>query len=188
MSKFTPKIIIVSGPSGVGKTSICETILSENANIHRSVSATTRNKRIGEIDGHHYYFIQRNSFVEKIKNNDFLEYALVHNNYYGTLKQSIENAFSQGQHCLVEIDVQGAEQIKKNKDFEIVSIFIGLSDIDQIKKRLVLRGSETQRSIQTRMNNMLAELEKKNQYDFYIENICLQNSIKSINKIIFDIS
>ena len=184
MSKFTPKIIIVSGPSGVGKTSICEAIFTEVSNLCRSVSATTRLKRAGEIDGHHYHFLTHDDFVKKIERGEFLEYAQVHDHYYGTLKQNVEDAFRKQQHCLVEIDVQGAKQIQQNKDFETISIFVGLSNLDEIKKRLVARGSETQMSIDTRMKNMLRELEKKNEYDFYVENISLKNSIEAIKKII----
>ncbi|BBM83563.1 guanylate kinase [Candidatus Uabimicrobium amorphum] len=186
MSKFTPKIIIISGPSGVGKTSICEAIYTKISNIRRSVSATTRSKRAGEIDGHHYHFLAHDDFVKKIECGEFLEYAKVHDHYYGTLKQNIEEAFRKEQHCLVEIDVQGAKQIQQNRDFETVSIFIGLSNLDEIKKRLIERGSETQTSIDTRMNNMLRELEKKNEYDFYVENISLENSIEAIKKIILN--
>lgn len=186
MSKFTPKIIIISGPSGVGKTSICEAIFAEIPNISRSISATTRQKRAGEIDGHHYHFLTRDDFVKKIESDEFLEYAQVHDHYYGTLKQNVEEAFRKQQHCLVEIDVQGAKQIQENKDFETVSIFIGLSNLDEIKKRLIARGSETQMSIDTRMKNMLRELEKKNEYDFYVENISLKNSIEAIKKIILN--
>ncbi len=176
---YKGKIIIISGPSGVGKTSICKALCERVANVSWSVSATTRAKRKDEVDGCHYHFISEEEFKKKIEKQEFLEYAEVHGAFYGTLKSQVLNILKSDNHCLMDIDVQGARHIRKTSEFPVISIFID-TDLETIRKRLESRGSEREETIQRRLKNAEKELAEANEYDYRIKNEDLEKTIQSI--------
>lgn len=132
-------LIVVSGPSGVGKGTVCKRLLSDNDRISLSVSATTRAARAGEIDKISYFFIDKEEFEDMVKREEFLEYAYVHGNYYGTPKKYVMDKIEKGQDVLLEIDIQGALKVKEIYP-DGVFIFIMPPSMDELKKRIVNRG------------------------------------------------
>ena len=136
-------LIVISGPSGAGKGTICKALLEKHDNIFISVSATTRAPRQGEVEGVNYYFLTKESFEEKVKKNGFLEYANLHGNFYGTPKVNVEKMLDEGKDVILEIDIQGALQVKDNFK-EGVFIFILPPSMEELKQRIIKRGSETE--------------------------------------------
>ena len=133
-------LIVISGPSGAGKGTICKALLEKHDNIFISVSATTRNPRQGEIEGVNYYFLTKEAFEEKVKENGFLEYANVHGNFYGTPKVNVEKMLDEGKDVILEIDIQGALQVKDNFK-EGVFIFILPPSMEELKQRIIKKSS-----------------------------------------------
>ncbi|MDP8233497.1 MAG: guanylate kinase [Candidatus Saelkia tenebricola] len=176
------KVFIISGPSGVGKTTITQNILAEISGIKRSISCTTRKPRQGEHDNIDYRFITKKRFKELVKQKAFLEWACVLNNYYGTLKKDVENFLQEGADVLLCIDVQGAQQISA-KIPEAISIFVLPPDLTELKKRLANRGEDLK---ETNKRMMLAkqELQKAHKYDYTVTNDCLQKATKTVKHII----
>ncbi len=162
-------LIVVSGPSGAGKGTICKELLKRRNDINVSVSATTRQPRAGEKHGVNYFFIDREEFENKIKNDEFLEHAVVYNNYYGTSKEFVLNKVAEGEDVLLEIDIQGAMQVKE-KYPEGVFIFILPPSYEELKKRIIGRGSETEETLNTRFSSAYDEIKMVNNYDYFIVN------------------
>ncbi|MBS4804263.1 MAG: guanylate kinase, partial [Clostridium sp.] len=150
-------LIVISGPSGAGKGTICKALLEKHKNIYLSVSATTRTPREGEVEGVNYYFLTKEDFEEKVRNNGFLEYANVHGNFYGTPKVNVEKMLEDGKDVILEIDIQGALQVKENFK-EGVFIFILPPSMEELKQRIIKRGSETEESLMTRFKNAYKEI------------------------------
>lgn len=171
-------LYVVSGPSGVGKSTICK-LVREKLKINLSISATTRKKRVSEVDGKDYYFFTKTEFKNKIKNDEFLEHAIVHNNYYGTLKSEIETELSNGKDVILEIDVQGGMQIKE-KVREANLIFISPPSIEELEKRLRSRDTDDEDSISVRLSNSISELEYKEKYDRVFVNEELEETVDSL--------
>jgi len=162
------KLFIVSGPSGSGKSTVTK-LVKDRLNIPLSISATTRKPRNGEIDGKDYFFLTKETFEQKIKNDEFYEYANVHGNYYGTLKEVVESNLNKGLNVILEIDVQGA-LIAKEKKKDAVLVFFRTKDMETLEKRLRNRNTDTEEVIQTRLKNALKELEYEKKYDYTIIN------------------
>ena len=181
-------IFIVSSPSGCGKTTIIRNFLKNNKEgYYFSISHTTRPKRKNEINGKDYYFVTKEEFEKMIKENKFLEWAIVHNNYYGTSKEKVIENLNKGIDVILDIDVQGAEKIKKNKnlkDFDIVSIFIFPPSFTELKKRLLKRGAEDDESLKIRLKNAKRELERFSDYDYVIINDYLPKAIEEFTSIL----
>ena len=150
-------LIVISGPSGAGKGTICKALLEKHDNIYISVSATTRAPRVGEVEGVNYYFLTKEDFEEKVRENGFLEYANVHGNFYGTPKGNVEKMLEDGKDVILEIDIQGALQVKENFK-EGVFIFILPPSMEELKQRIIKRGSETEESLMTRFKNAYKEI------------------------------
>lgn len=129
-------LIVISGPSGAGKGTICKELLKNNDNLYLSVSATTRNPREGEIDGVNYYFLTRENFLKRVEENDFLEYAEVYGNCYGTPKSNVEKMLEEGKDVILEIDIQGALKVKENFS-EGVFIFVLPPSMEELKQRII---------------------------------------------------
>jgi len=164
------KLFVFSGPSGVGKGTLNARLFEEfGEQIAFSVSATTRAPREGEIDGKHYFFISRQEFENRIANNDFLEYAQFAGNCYGTPKSYVMNLLEQGKNVLLEIEVQGAMQVKARMP-ECVSIFILPPSFDELERRLRGRGTETEEKVLARLETARGELEYAPQYTYQIVN------------------
>lgn len=178
------KLVIVSGPSGSGKSTVTK-IVKDRLGIPLSISATTRLPREGEIDGKDYFFLTRDKFEEKIGNDEFYEYANVHGNYYGTLKETVESNLNKGLNMILEIDVQGALIVKEKKN-DAVLVFIRTKDMDTLEKRLRNRKTDSEEVIAKRLENALKELEYENRYDYTIINDDLEESCKRLADIIND--
>ena len=176
-------LLVISGPSGVGKGTVLHDLMNTQTNLVYSVSATTRKKRDGEIEGVSYFYLNHDEFEKMIAEDKFLEYAQVHNNYYGTPKDFVEKKINEGKIVILEIDVRGALNIKKNTD-NGVFIFLAPPSLKELKKRIVGRGTETDEDIKIRMNNAKKELQYIKDYDYIVINDHLNSAITSVNEII----
>lgn len=157
--------------------------MNTQKNLVYSVSATTRDKRDGEIEGVSYFYKSHDEFKQMIDDDQFLEYAQVHNNYYGTPKEFVENKINDGKIVVLEIDVQGAVNVKKNTD-NAVFIFLAPPSLSELKNRIVGRGTETENDINLRMKNARRELEYIKYYDYLVVNDHINTAINSVNEII----
>lgn len=179
---YPGKLFVISGPSGVGKTTICKTLCATIPHLLWSVSATTRPKREGEISGQDYHFLTLEEFKTKITNHEFLEYAEVHNHFYGTLKAPIINALSIGHHYLLEIDVQGAYNVKQVYPQSIL-IFIAPPSFETLRQRLIDRNLDSLDVIERRIQNAKKELASATFYDHQVCNATLEECIMQITTI-----
>lgn len=176
-------LLVISGPSGSGKGTVCKEVLEQNEDVVFSISSTTRRPRVGEVDGVNYFFWDMAKFQDTIKNNGFLEYAQVHNNYYGTPKDFVLEEIDKGEIVLLEIDVQGALQIKKNYK-NVVFVFLLPPTMNELKNRIIKRGTETEEDINRRFKNAFEELNFVGEYDYFVINDRIEEAVKNINHII----
>lgn len=175
-------LFVISGPSGSGKSTICKELEKEE-NIKISISATTRNIRNGEEEGINYYFLSKEEFERKISENAFYEYAKVFNNYYGTLKDKVDEMLKDGYNVILEIDVQGAMQIREqNKD--AVLIFIMPPSEEELIKRLTGRNTESEEQLKLRIETAKEEISYKDKYDYVVINDNLEKAVEEIKEII----
>lgn len=179
-------LIIISGPSGVGKGTVRGYLMGETSlNLVYSISCTTRNPREHEVNGKDYFFIKKEEFEEKIKNNEFLEYAQYCQNFYGTLKSYVEKKREEGFNVIVEIETNGAKQIisKLNKENE-VSIFITAPSFEELERRIRMRGTEKEEVIKERLLKAQEEMKLAPSYDYIVENITPEDCANKIKQII----
>ncbi len=165
-----PKLIVLSAPSGAGKTTLCLKLLRDFPQLELSISTTTRAPRGLEKGGVDYHFVTQDHFKAQIAANRFAEWALVHGNYYGTSKDVIESAFGAGKSILLDIDVQGAASLKKAYPQECVSFFISPPSLVVLEQRLRSRGTDSEESIQKRLNNSREEMARAADFDHTIVN------------------
>lgn len=177
------KLFVISGPSGAGKGTICKEILEDDKALKLSVSMTTRSPRAGEVDGVHYHFTNHEAFEALIAEDGFMEYANVYGNFYGTPKRQVMEWMEAGSNVILEIDVQGALQIKKSYP-EGVFIFILPPSIDELKKRILGRGSETEETMARRLGAALNEISSIDEYDYRVVNEDLQEAVERVKAII----
>lgn len=176
-------LLVLSGPSGSGKGTVSEALMKNNDDIIFSTSVTTRTPRPGEVNGENYFFATREEFEEMVENDELLEHAFVHTNYYGTPKKFVFDEIEKGEIVLLEIDVQGALQVKK-KYKEAVFIFLIPPTMDELKSRLVKRDTETEDEIETRYRNAFKELDFVGEYDYFVINDVIDNAVNDIETII----
>lgn len=162
-------LIVVSGPSGAGKGTLCKRLLELNPNVSLSVSATTRAMREGEEDGVHYYFISTEDFVSMIEKGELIEYSHHFENYYGTPKGRVLEQLEAGRDVILEIDVNGGAQVKEDYP-EAILVFIAPPSLIELKKRIEARGTESEEKIKIRMHRVWTELEQMMKYDYIIVN------------------
>lgn len=176
-------LIIISAPSGAGKTTIVKKILEDMPWLKYSVSYTTRKPREGEINGVHYNFVSVEEFKKMIAENKLLEWEEVHGNYYGTSKEFVENCIKQGHVVLLDLDVKGALNVK-SKMPDTVLIFIMPPNIEELKKRLQKRGTENENELEMRLKTAGWEIEKSKHYDYIVVNDDLNKAIRDVECII----
>ncbi len=174
-------MLLISGPSGCGKSTICKQLLKD-ARVVFSVSATTRPKRAGEVDGKDYYFLTREEFRARLNKGEFIEYAEVYGNLYGTLREPMERAIAQGYVYLVEIDVQGALQLR-GLDEPGVYVFIAPPSFEALENRLKGRGSESVESLRRRLSKARDEYEERFKYDHVVVNDDLSSAVQMVRVI-----
>tara|TARA_Y200000002_G_C22635311_1_gene644370 strand:- start:96 stop:719 length:624 start_codon:yes stop_codon:yes gene_type:complete len=177
-------LIVISSPSGTGKTTICKKLLEFDKNIHLSVSVTTRKIRKNEVDGVDYFFRSKKEFLNYKSENSFIESALVFENYYGTLKSEVTERLKNGIDVLIDIDWQGTRQITKAMKGNLVKIFLLPPSIDELKKRLSERNSDSINEIDFRMSNALKEIKHYDEYDYVLINKNLEETFYNVLKII----
>lgn len=188
-----PLLLVVSAPSGTGKTTLCDRLLAEFSEMIYSVSCTTRPPREGEVDGTDYYFLTEDAFRKKIEDGDFLEHATVHGFRYGTLRRFVLEGFQSGRDVLMDIDVQGAAQIREQvrradahdplrKSF--VDVFIAPPSIDVLRKRLQGRGKDADAVIERRLQQVEAEISRWKDYQYFIVNDRLDTSYDRLRSIV----
>tara|TARA_Y100001968_G_scaffold333092_1_gene394071 strand:+ start:3359 stop:3922 length:564 start_codon:yes stop_codon:yes gene_type:complete len=182
MSDFE-KIILITGPSGVGKGSLVNKLLERNKDIWLSVSATTRKPREGEVNGEHYFFLERNEFNELIANNGFLEWAEFAGNLYGSPSHQIQKELENGKLVLMEIELQGARQVRKSCP-EAFQVFISPPSFVELEKRIRGRGTELEEDIQKRLKRASEELKAINEFDAVIINDSLNEALLVLERLI----
>ncbi len=185
---MNPKIIIFSAPSGAGKTTIVRHLMKKNyLNLKFSVSATSRAPRKNEIHGKDYYFLTVSEFQDKIKKGEFLEWEEVYENqYYGTLKTEVDRIWEKGKSILFDIDVQGGLNIKKFYKEKALAIFVSPPSLDELKKRIEKRSSESRESLQKRISKANYEMSFSNQFDKVLQNDDLEITLKEAENMVLD--
>lgn len=177
-------VLIISSPSGAGKTTICKKLIEEVNNLNLSVSVTTRLKRSDEVDGKDYFFRSDKEFDDMVTQEKFLEHAKVFDHSYGTLKSEIDTKITNGINVIVDIDWQGTRQIEQHIPDDIVKIFILPPSIKELEKRLGTRATESQDSFKKRMSEARKEISHYSEYDFIIINEDIQESVNKIKTIL----
>ena len=177
------RIIVLSGPSGSGKSSIINHLLVEIENATVSISTTTRPIRKGEVDGVDYNFVTQDEFETLLEAEQFLEYEKVHNYYYGTRKDFVAEALEFGQLLIFDVDTRGLSNLKKHYSDIIVSIFITTSSKAILEDRLRGRGTETEEKIQIRLNNAIKEMREIHKFDYFVVNEDLAKTKKDVMEI-----
>ena len=176
-------LLVVSGPAGVGKGTVVSLVRERNSDIVFSVSMTSREPRPGEKDGENYFFVSREKFLEMVNENMLLEWVEYCGNFYGTPRLYIEEQLEQGNIVLLEIEVEGARNIKQQYP-ECVSVFITPPTVTELRKRITKRGTESPEIIEKRMQRAIKELEHMDNYDYIIKNESVEESVKQFLEII----
>lgn len=176
-------LIVVSGPSGAGKGTICKALLEKNDDFHISVSATTRQPRVGEEHGVNYYFVTKEDFLKRVEEDDFIEYAEVYGNYYGTPKSNVEAMLESGKNVILEIDIQGALKVKENFE-EGVFIFVLPPSMEELKQRIIKRGSETPESLMRRFKSAYQEINFISKYNYAVVNDEVHLAVSKVEAIV----
>ncbi|MDP2209862.1 MAG: guanylate kinase [Bacteroidota bacterium] len=179
-----PKLIVVSAPSGCGKTTIVKEILKSHPEFHFSVSATTRAKRNNETDGKDYYFITKEEFQKHIENDTLIEWQKIYDDYYGTLVSEVDKSFACGKSVVFDIDVLGALSIKKKYPEDSMLIFIDVPDMDILNERLKNRKTESPETLKKRIDRVEMEMKQKTLFDYIVINDQLQQAVDEVEKII----
>ena len=177
------RLFIFSGPSGVGKGTVRARVLADTDNMSYSVSCTTRKPRPGDREGIDYWFISKEDFLKQIEEGLFLEWADVHGNYYGTRRDIVEKTLDAGRDVMLEIDVQGALQIKKKMP-EAITVFLMPPSFEELERRLRGRGTESEESLRTRLANAKTEIACEPEYDHTIVNDTVDRAVEEFEQLI----
>jgi len=177
-------LIIISAPSGTGKTTILKRLFAQEKGVTFSVSHTTRMPRAGEQDGIDYFFVDQDTFKQMQGNNEFLEWAEVHGNFYGTSRKEVNRHLAQGLDVLLDIDIQGARQVREATGGECFSIFIVPPSWEEQERRLTGRGTDSPETIQIRLHNARKEMQDAGLYDYLIVNDTVEQAVETLRAII----
>lgn len=180
---FERPIFVISAPSGGGKNSLINILLQKEARLKHSISSTTRQRRANEIDGINYHFLPREEFEKRIAANQFIEYARVLDNYYGTEIAELDRIFKEGKYPILDIDVQGAQTLR-GKELRMVSIFIIPPDMVELERRLRARGSENEAQIQSRLELARLEIMEKDNFDYVVVNDDLMKAAEEMAQVV----
>ena len=182
-------IIVISSPSGAGKSSICKQLLNDDPQLNISISDTTRSPRDNETDGIDYNFIKKNEFEYRIKNNEYIEYANVFGNYYGSLYKNVQKSLDNGYDVLFDIDWQGSLQLKASNQPNLLTIFVTPPSKEIVYERLKLRAEKSgdnEQAIQYRMKMYETEMSHQNEYEYIVENDKFEECVLKIKEIILE--
>ena len=185
MNRQTGKLILISGPSGTGKSTVISRLMRLRDDVCFSVSATTRAPRPGEVEGVHYYFRTREEFEQTIENDGFLEYAEYNGNYYGTLKSHVRDLQDNGKTVILEIEVDGAMQVKKKLP-DAITVFMTAPSVEEVERRLRGRNTECEEVIQKRLAIAKDEMAHAAEYDYVVCNDSVENAANRILDILKD--
>ncbi|MDR1773745.1 MAG: guanylate kinase [Clostridioides sp.] len=183
MLKRKGLLLVVSGPSGAGKGTICKALLNSNENLKLSVSVTTRKSREGEVEGVNYYFIDNEKFNQLVEADELLEYAHVYGNFYGTPKEKVIENLEKGNDVILEIEMKGAMQVRERYP-EGVFIFTLPPSLEELKNRIVGRGTETPEEIHKRLSSAYDEIKLIDNYDYFVINEEVATAVETIENII----
>ena len=175
--------LIISGPSGVGKTTLINKLVKKHPSLIVSISATTRQKRKNEVNGKDYHFLDKFKFEELIKKDEFLEYAKNYDNYYGTPRRNYIEAIENGNDIVFAPSYDGMRRMKKNKKLDLITIFVLPTREEKLKERLVGRGTETEEQLNKRFESAKKEMSVANEYDYVIYNDDLKKAVKQLEAI-----
>lgn len=177
-------MLVMSSPSGAGKTTISRELLSREPELTMSVSATTRQPRTGEVDGKDYYFITKDKFQDMVENDEFLEHATVFENSYGTPRGPVEEALSSGRDVLFDVDWQGTQQMAGKTRGDLVTIFILPPSQEELEKRLRTRAQDPEDVIKKRMAQASSEMSHYDEYDYIVVNVDVEESVEQVQSIL----
>lgn len=177
-------LFVISGPSGAGKGTIVQALLPRHSRLTLSISTTTRAPRRGEVEGQHYFFVSKEEFESRIEQGQFLEYALYNGNYYGTPRTFVLNKIAGAEDVILEIEVQGGQQIRKNWERRSVHIFVMPPSRANLLSRLQTRKTETEEAIQARLKRAEEEMGYLPDYDYYVINDQLEDAVQTVSAII----
>ena len=179
-------MLVLSSPSGAGKTTISRKLLDQDGNLTMSVSTTTRPRRSGEVEGKDYYFLGEPEFTEMVEKGDLLEYARVFGNFYGTPKKPVEDALTEGKDVLFDIDWQGTQHLYDNDSTrdDLVSVFILPPDTVELEKRLRRRARDPEEVVRERMSKAADEMSHYREYNYIIVNTDIENSVAEVQSIL----
>jgi guanylate kinase len=178
------KLIVISAPSGSGKTTIARAIMQKYTGMLFSVSATTRSPRKGEVDGRDYFFLSRDEFQKRVRAGELVEWEEIYGDYYGTLKSEVDRALERGSVMLFDVDVKGGLSIKRTYPEDSLLIFIKPPSFDALQHRLLNRNTEDEATIKRRLDRVPMELEQGNLFDWQVVNDDLQAAISRVDEII----
>lgn len=183
-SSFRGRLIILSAPSGTGKTSVIHRLLRADPNRTHSVSCTTRPRRAGEKDGVDYHFISRETFQQWIGEQKFAEWAEVHQRFYGTPKEPLEKALREGKDMILDLDVQGGLKLERLYPEQTTTIFLLPPSVEELERRLTRRGTDSEEEQQIRLENAYHELAHKHLYDHQIVNESLKKACEEVERVL----
>ncbi len=176
-------MLVLSSPSGAGKSTIARNLLESDSGLELSVSVTTRERRASEIDGVHYHFCKERDFTNLRDTDSLLEWAEVHGNFYGTPREPAEQAMTDGRDMLFDIDWQGADQLKDKMRADVVSVFILPPSLRELKARLIRRAEDSEKTIENRLENARLEIEQWQKYDYVVVNDDLDRAFAAVKAI-----
>ena len=177
-------MIVLSSPSGAGKSTISRALIERDSNLTMSVSATTRAPRPGEIEGQDYYFVQKKDFDAMVAGGQMLEHAQVFENFYGTPRGPVETSLSQGHDVIFDVDWQGTQQLSENVAKDLVSIFILPPSMEELERRLYSRAQDSEEVVKKRMAEAVSEMSHYPEYDYIVVNLDVEESIAKVEAIV----